>query len=235
VSPLTFIGRDWRYTTRRTAESPAGVVRHLVILDGPDPAFIPPGTEFEIGLAGDHQLENAAVALAALEQVRRRFPHLSLDDLRAGLATVSWEGRLQLLQSGDGQPAILVDCAHNDDSAARLAEALTRDYAYQQLILVFGAPEDKNVAGMLARLAPLADEIIVTTANHPRSAAPENLSRLVAANGRTARETHTVAEGLSAALELARPGDLILITGSIIVVGDLLNHWDTLKSGHTYG
>ena len=226
-APLTLIGRDWQYASDRAT----GSAQLLTVTDSPDPAFIPPGTSFTVALAGEHQLENAAVALAALAVARRRFPTLTLNTIRQGLAMVQWDGRLQLLQAGGNDcPAILIDCAHNDDSAARLVAALTEDYQYQRLILVFGAPEDKNVPGMLDRLVPLADEVIVTTANHPRSATPEQLAALVAARGREAVVTHSVPEAFDTALRAAEPGDLVVATGSIIVIGDLLNHWDTLQS-----
>jgi len=156
--------------------------------------------------------------------------------MQRGLAAVEWAGRLQVLQQGPGRPMLLVDCAHNDDSAAKLVAALREEYAYDRLVLLFGAPEDKNVAGMLARLLPLADEVIMTTANHPRSATPEQLAALAHDLGHTATITHSVAEGLETALAAAGPGDLVCATGSIIVVGDLLNHWDTLQSdARSYG
>jgi dihydrofolate synthase/folylpolyglutamate synthase len=101
--------------------------------------------------------------------------------------------------------------------------------------LIFGAPEDKNVAGMLSRLVPLADHIIMTTANHPRSASPEELAHIVAEMGKPVSVTSTVAEAVTSALAAAEPGDLIVAAGSIIVIGDLLNHWDTLQSDLTYG
>lgn len=161
---------------------------------------------------------------------------LDLAALRAGLAGAQWEGRLQLLQEGPGRPSVLVDCAHNDDSAARLVAALREDFRYHRLILVFGAPEDKNVAGMLARLLPLADVVITTTANHPRSATPEQLAEMATEHGKEAVVTHSVAEAMSVALGAAEPADLVLATGSIIVIGDLLNHWDTLQSDtESYG
>jgi dihydrofolate synthase/folylpolyglutamate synthase len=234
-APLTVVGRDWRYQAVYDSDN-KHIRQRLVVLGGNTPSFIPGETAFAVGLSGGHQIENAAVALAALEKVRDRFPRLDLAALKTGLATVQWDGRLQTLQEGPDRPAVLVDCAHNEDSAARLVEALAENYRYKRLVLVFGAPEDKNVAGMMARLVPLADELIVTTANHPRSAAPERLAEMAGEFGRAAIITHSVSEAMSAALTLAGPGDLVLATGSIIVVGDLLNHWDILQSnGSTYG
>lgn len=234
-APLTVVGRDWLYESVHERANDHDR-RRLIVLDGSNPDLIPAGTTFSIGLTGGHQVENAAVALATLEKVRSRFPSLDMAALQTGLATVHWDGRLQLLQDGPDRPAILLDSAHNDDSAARLVVALAEDFHYRRLVLIFGAPADKNVAGMLARLLPLTDRVITTTANHPRSATPEELADMVRSAGRDALITHSIAEATTAALDLAGPGDLILATGSIIVVGDLLNHWDTLKSKHeTYG
>ncbi|MCZ2113818.1 MAG: bifunctional folylpolyglutamate synthase/dihydrofolate synthase [Anaerolineae bacterium] len=234
-APITVIGRDWHYESIHEQANQHDR-RRLTILDGPDPGFIPSGTQFTIGLAGGHQVENAAVALAALEKVHGRFPELNVLAMQTGLAAVHWDGRLQVLQEGSDRPTVLLDSAHNDDSAMRLVAALKEDFRYRRLILIFGAPADKNVAGMLSRLTPLADEIITTTSNHPRSATPEQLADMVRALDHDALITHSVAEAVTVALDIAGPEDMILATGSIIVVGDLLNHWETLQSKHkTYG
>lgn len=234
-APLTIVGRDWRYRTFRESHQ-SGVRQGLIVESGAAPSFIPEGSEFVVGLSGEHQLLNAAVALAALENARAPFPGLDLAALQTGLATVQWDGRLQVLQAAPDKPTVLVDCAHNDDSAARLVAALKSDFAYRRLFMIFGAPEDKNIAGMLARLLPLADEVIMTTANHPRSATPEQLAQMAVPHGKIATITHSVPEALATALAAAAPGDLVVATGSIIVIGDLLNHWDTLQSeSTTYG
>lgn len=230
-APLTVVGRDWRYAVTRHDGHHA-----LVVGDGPDQGNIAAGTTFVLGLPGRYQIDNAAVALATLERVRGRFPMLTVAVMQDGLATVEWPGRLQVLQAGPGRPTVLVDCAHNADSAAKLAAALREDYRYERLILLFGAPEDKNVVGMLTLLLPLADHVVMTTANHPRSATPQQLAALAGDLGCTAALTHTVAEGLEAALAAAGPEDLVCVAGSIIVIGDLLNHWDSLQSDATlYG
>lgn len=197
---------------------------------GPEEGFIPAGTHFKVALAGEHQLENAAVALAALHQVREHFPGLTLPILQAGLATVAWDGRLQMLRTGNGEPAFLVDCAHNEDSARRLAYALTHDYEYKRLILIFGAPADKNIVAMMHILFPLAAEIIITAAHHPRASAPDWLAEQAAELGFATTVTTSVAAALALANEKAEAGDLICATGSIIVIGELLNHWEALKS-----
>ena len=234
-APLTVVGRDWPYEVVRSHDG-CETRQRIVAGGSPESRLIPPGTSFVVGLPGEHQTVNAAVALAALERAAGHFPTLTVAEMQHGLAAVEWAGRLQVLQSGTDRPTLLVDCAHNDDSAARLVAALQEDYRYDRLVLLFGAPEDKNVAGMLARLLPLADEVVMTTANHPRSATPEQLADMAATLGHPATVTHSVADGLRAALAAAGPRDLVCATGSIIVVGDLLNHWDALQSDATpYG
>lgn len=228
-APLTVVGRDWRYRAMRRRKN-HHVHWSLRVGERKASDFIPSDAVFSIGLPGRHQVDNAAVALATLETVQPRFPALTLPFVYEGLASVQWEGRLQVIQEGRDRPTVLVDCAHNEDSAARLASALTSEYEYDQLVLVFGAPEDKNITGMMKRLLPVADRVIVTTANHPRSTAPERLADLAADYGRAATITHSVEEATLVALASASPRDLVCITGSIIVVGDLLNHWDTLQS-----
>ncbi len=228
-SPLTLIGRDWQYDPLSGGDAVAAG-HGLRITRSPAPEFIPAGAEFGVALAGDHQLLNATVAMAALQFVSGRCPTLDEAAVRAGLGGVQWDGRLELLATADDQPAVLIDCAHNVASASRLADALTTEFSYERLILVFGAPEDKNIAGMMDILFPLADEIVLTTANHPRSASPEWLAEQASRNGYDATSTASTAAALELALSLAGPDDMVCVTGSIIVVGDLLNHWDSLQS-----
>lgn len=242
-APLTVIGREWKIvgagqpreqlsheeTISLAAASPQNG-QELVIQQGPKHDFIPAGTRFRLALAGEHQLENAAVALATLYQVRDKFSGLTLPILRAGLATVEWDGRLQMLRPGNGRPAFLVDCAHNEDSAKRLAYALTHDYDYERLILIFGAPADKNIVAMMHTLFPLAAEIIITAAQHPRASTPDWLAGEAMALGFSTTVTASVADALALACDKAEANDLICAAGSIIVIGELLNHWDTLQS-----
>ncbi len=219
--PFSVIGHNWKFT---------GHSRELTITHSADEAFIPVPTTFELALAGEHQLENAAVALAALNEVRNYFPEMTLPAIRQGLAEVQWDGRLQMVYESDDQPTFLVDTAHNADSASKLVAALTHDYSYQRLWFIFGAPTDKAIGQMMVLLFPLADGIIVSSADHPRAASPHQLAVQARDLGFEAMEIDDVDQALITAFELAEPGDLICATGSIIFVGDLLNQWDSLKS-----
>ncbi|MBE2224122.1 MAG: bifunctional folylpolyglutamate synthase/dihydrofolate synthase [Anaerolineae bacterium] len=224
-SPLTAVSADWRYHGERE-----GSGQTLIIDHSPAPDFIPNQARFPMALDGDHQLQNGVVVLAALQTIQDQFPTLNGTAVRAGLGDVVWNGRLQTIHHAENSPTFLVDCAHNPDSIERLVAALQANYSYHRLILIFGAPSDKNVPAMLAQLVPLADLTITAAANHPRAADPTLLAQTVRELKGTAIIAASAADALTTAWENALPGDLICATGSIIFVGDLLNQWDSLKS-----
>ncbi|PIE81196.1 MAG: bifunctional folylpolyglutamate synthase/dihydrofolate synthase [Chloroflexi bacterium] len=224
-SPLTAVSAAWRYHGERKDGGQA-----LIIDQSPAPSFIPSQTSYPMALAGDHQLQNAVVALAALNVVRSQFPNLDETAVRRGLAEVVWNGRLQTIHSSENSPTLLVDCAHNPDSIARLVEALSKHYVYDRLIFIFGAPSDKKIADMLATLVPFADLIITAAAAHPRASDPEKLAQIVQEQNGAVVAAASSADALTLAWENATAQDLICATGSIIFVGDLLNRWDSLKS-----
>jgi dihydrofolate synthase/folylpolyglutamate synthase len=237
AAPLTVVGRDWIYQpSARTNRAEKSGTQTILVEPPPDAALISSPMPFDLSLSGRHQQENAVVALAALEVIGGQLPQLTLDAVRRGLAEVFWPGRLQMLHPGDespgdGTPAILVDCAHNVDSAEKLAYALTNDYLYERLWLILGATADKDVAGIVNILLPLAEGTIMTTSGHPRAANPGDLIQLAAEAGFEAQPAATVAEAVQMAWAAAGSGDLICVTGSIFVVGDLLNQWEGLQSG----
>jgi dihydrofolate synthase/folylpolyglutamate synthase len=218
---LTLVGNDWHYQ---------GVSRQLIITRSPDELFVPVPSSFELALAGDHQLENAAVALVALDKIRQQIPGITMPVIREGLATIKWDGRLQIVFEAEDQPTFLVDSAHNKDSAAKLAVALAKDFSYKNLWFIFGAPEDKQISQMMRLLFPLAEGVIAAAADHPRAASPAQLVEKAEALGFEAIPAASVGLALMQAFDLAAAGDLICACGSIIFVGDLLNQWDSLKS-----
>ncbi len=228
-SPLTIVEQDWKFAGTAVPHHPSQ--QKLTITHSPAPEFIPPDTQFDLPLGGEHQLENATLALVALQHVQPNLPRLTLEALQTGLAHVKWPGRLDIIHPGDEQtPTLLVDCAHNPDSAHKLHEALEHNFTYNRLWLIFGAPADKDVLHMLADLLPLAHHTTVTTASHPRSATPEELAEMSAELGFKVTAVPDMATALTTNWQQAQPGDLVCVTGSIVVVGDLLNQWESLQS-----
>ncbi len=183
-----------------------------------------------LALAGAHQQENCLVALAALHQMQPLFPTLTLAAVRQGLADVQWPGRLQTLHCRPDTPTLLLDAAHTAGSAEKLAQALQTLYDYRRLWLVLGITAEKDVTGILQALLPLAAGTVVSQANHPRAIPPAGLQQAAGALGYVVTTRPDIPAAVRAAWAAARPGDLICVTGSLFVVGDLLNCWDSLQS-----
>ena len=188
-----------------------------------------------IPLLGQHQLDNATAAVAIVQQLRDAGVAISEDAIRSGLRSARWPGRFELLSH---QPMLVVDSAHNENSAHKLRVALA-DYfprpPRRQLCLVFGASSDKDIAGMLRQfLEPEratgyrpADKVIVTKSGHPRSAEPAQLADLVRQINSSAPISvqPDLVAALREALAWAGPQDLICITGSIFVVAQARREW----------
>ena len=172
-----------------------------------------------IPLLGEHQLENAASAVVTTESLAELGANISPENIVNGLSQVEWPGRLQVLQQ---EPWVVVDGAHNADSARRLAEAIERYFDFDQLILIFGASSDKNIAGMVAELASLPSMVIVTSSHHPRAVEPARLVGEFSKWGITTTVVKNVDSALELALDKAMPGDLICATGSLFIVAEVM-------------
>ncbi len=171
-------------------------------------------------LLGAHQIVNAAVALAALQQVRAAGFPIRDDAIKAGLRLVNWPGRLEVARRS---PWLVLDAAHNGASAERLSEALTSIFPFRKLILVFGAFTDKDVTGMFKALLPITSHLILMRAISPRAFSTEQLGELASASGYTGplELIPAAQEALARAEVLAGQDDLICITGSLSVVGEI--------------
>lgn len=172
-------------------------------------------------LRGSHQLDNAACAIALLEATTRSGLAVSPEAVRTGLRSVRWEGRLEVV---DRAPTVLLDGAHNPAAAAVLAEYLAayrRDHPGARVVLVWGMMRDKDHRGFLAPLLPVVDELVITQAEIARAA---DVSDLQVATGWLPLPVHTApvpADALMLARRLASPMDLICVSGSLMLVGDV--------------
>lgn len=230
-APLVLVGQTWQAEGQMDHDAGGACAQQrITITKAPENAAIQAGERLPLALNGAYQQDNALTALAALEVSRRYLPALTAEAMRAGLAEVQWPGRLQILHHSDHSATLLVDGAHNADSAEKLAQYLQQQCRYQQLWLVLGVTADKNVQGILAPLLPLADGAIVTRADNPRATPVEALREAAMALGYETESAETIELALRRAWELAQGGDLICVTGSLYIVGDLLNCWDLLKS-----
>ena len=175
--------------------------------------------ELSIPLLGQHQLDNAATAVAALEVLAEKGYNISKDSITSGLARVSWAGRFQILSH---HPSLVVDGAHNPDAARRLRESLEQYLDFDRAILVIGISDDKDIAGIASELVSLFDKVIVTRSYHPRAGAPEPVAAEFRRRGVDVQAVGTVSEALSLALAQAGAKDLICVAGSLFVVAEAI-------------
>jgi dihydrofolate synthase/folylpolyglutamate synthase len=171
----------------------------------------------EVPLAGPHQLLNAATAIAAVEQLQVQGLPISVDGIRLGIQRVQWEGRLETVSR---EPWIVLDGAHNRDSARCLREALAACFPYQRLVLVLGISANKNLGAIVEELTPLAAVTVATRAMVPRAATPQHVADLASQWCRCIIVEQDTQKALAQAIAETRRDDLLLVTGSLYLVGD---------------
>jgi dihydrofolate synthase/folylpolyglutamate synthase len=171
--------------------------------------------DLTIPLLGRYQLENAAVAVAALEVLGERGFHVSRESITGGLAKVDWPGRLQVLSR---RPLLVVDGAHNTDSAGKLRQNLKEYFKFDRTILIIGVSVDKDLVGIISELATFFDQVIVTHSVHPRALPTAPVVAEFHRQGVDTMVAENISVALSLALSLAGPRDLICVTGSLFVV-----------------
>lgn len=174
----------------------------------------------QMGLPGRHQVENARCAILAAEALDRRRMRIPSDTVWAGLRQARIVGRCHWI---DGRPPVLLDAAHNPAAADRLAaylDGLREKGSYRRLHLLIGMLEDKDLAGVTSALFPRAESIVATRPRAGRAAEPEAV--LGAGGSPPAGEAiREPAAALARLLELAGDEDLICITGSLYLLGEL--------------
>lgn len=167
-----------------------------------------------LGLLGRHQAANAALAVGLIEGLSYYGVNLKASAIRRGLYNTVWPGRCEVAGSN---PLIVLDGAQNLASVNVLKIAVKENFRYKKLILVLGISSDKDILGICKTLSSLADEIILTRAATPRAADPRKLAGYFK---RKLHLTQSVKEAKLLAKKLASGNDLILVTGSLFVVGE---------------
>ena len=187
---------------------------------------MPDGTIYQdlrSGLLGRHQLDNAACAAGAIHALRQSGRAINEEAIRAGLAHATWQGRFEILAR---RPWIVIDGAHNPEGATVLRQTFEALFPGRHPIMVMGILGDKAVGPVVDIVAPLAREIITTSPNYPGRALP---AEALAAELRSRGSAVTVAPSIAAAVEeglgrlraSADPDEILLVTGSLYLIGDV--------------
>ena len=173
-------------------------------------------------LFGDHQAQNAAVAIAAVESFLGDGAQALVGDVLAeGLATATSPGRLQIVGT---EPTVLVDAAHNPHGAAALAAAIGEYFTFDEVAVVLGVLEDKDAAGIIAALAPIATIFVATTSSSDRAIATEELADAVRETNDSVIEADSLVDAMAEARSWAARGAkrAVLVTGSITLIGEVM-------------
>jgi dihydrofolate synthase/folylpolyglutamate synthase len=176
----------------------------------------------ESPLVGRHQLRNVALAIAAAEVLSHQGFPVTAGAIERGIRETRWPGRFEVLPAGFGEPEYVLDVAHNPAGAWALRSTLSAWYEERPLIFVFGAMLDKAIGEMAEILFPLAERVIATRADNPRSATPEEIEEAAARTATDIEHAVDVASALARARALAGSRAVVVITGSIYIVGEAM-------------
>ncbi|HEV7673275.1 MAG TPA: folylpolyglutamate synthase/dihydrofolate synthase family protein, partial [Candidatus Angelobacter sp.] len=173
-------------------------------------------------LVGRHQLRNLALAITAAEELNNFGFHVSAEDIEKGIHSTNWPARFQVIPAEDGFPEVVLDVAHNPAGAWALRSALSTFYEDRPLIFIFGAMRDKAIREIANIIFPLADRVIAAQAENPRAASSQEIAELGAQAQTEILPAKSVQEALERARILAGNKGVIVITGSIYIVGEAL-------------
>jgi dihydrofolate synthase / folylpolyglutamate synthase len=180
-------------------------------------------------LVGRHQLRNIALAIAAAVELRDQgIAQITPGTIEEGIRQAHWSGRFQVVPSTVDSPEHVLDVAHNPAGAWALRSTLSSAYpnlgSGREITMVFGVMRDKAMREMAEILFPIAGHLILTHADNPRSATPEEIRQAAVrvAAGATIEDANDVAAALERAQKVAGPNGVVVITGSIYIVGEAM-------------
>lgn len=186
-----------------------------------------------VPLKGEHQAFNCGLVLAVLDRLKSRGFAAGEREVAIGLENTRTDGRMEIVCNS---PRVMVDGAHNPESIQALVRAIGAHVRYDSMVMVFGCAADKDVAGMLEKVALGADKVIFTrAADNPRAVSPRELHRrFVESSGKMAEFAETVPDALRLAARAVSRDDLIVATGSFYIAGEakrFLKQLEAIRAG----
>jgi len=179
-------------------------------------------TDFEnlsISMLGQHQIQNAALALSALHILtKEKNISLSRDSIYQGLKKANWAGRLEIMQHS---PTVLIDGAHNVHGIKALVKMLEQFFHGKKIILGIGILADKDVNAMLDIIVPKVDELVLTEPNNPRALKLDKLACLIDKYNKPYNVHEDIDKAVAKALEMADQDDVVVFCGSLYMIGQV--------------
>jgi dihydrofolate synthase/folylpolyglutamate synthase len=228
-SSVTLVGRDMLYvalahdldTQSMYIWSLADQQKMNKFIEG-DPENKWEPRQFTIPLLGAHQLENATTAYSALKLLQEQDRKITDEAIVAGFKNVYWPCRFEVISK---HPMIILDSAHNRDSAIKLRLTLDEYFPGNDVILIFGASEDKDVRGMLVDLMPRVHQVIATQSIHPRALEAGVIVDFAHLMGKKAKAVLPLEDAFKEAVKLANGERAVLVAGSIFIAAAVKELW----------
>jgi dihydrofolate synthase/folylpolyglutamate synthase len=201
---LYIVGKDIIYKKNKNSFDIKGILREY--------------TNLKIRLLGEHQFINAAVAVGIIEALSFYDIKIGAATIKKGLYSTLWPGRCEVISRN---PLVVLDGAQNIASACAIKDTIRENFRYKKIILVFGISKDKDIKGVCRVFSGLPDTVILTKANNPRAALTEALKSNF--SPKSTFITQGVKEARKLAYQMAGKKDLVLVTGSLFIVGEFRN------------
>ena len=192
--------------------------------------------DLKIRLLGRHQLINAALAAAVVLALSRFYQvEINSEAIKKGLYNTNWPGRFEIIFD---KLLVVLDGAQNAASAQALKQTIIDNFPDKRIILILGISQDKDIKGICQALIPLSDEVILTQADNPRAADVDIIEEIIRSRkqeaGSRINKVKNSAEALELARQKARTEDVILVTGSLFLVGELRERVSLRNARHSF-
>jgi dihydrofolate synthase/folylpolyglutamate synthase len=210
-SDLYQVGDDWHYQV--VSDTLSG---QEINVSGRDEI------DLFIKMLGEHQAENAVTAYGALMQVKDQFPNIDQESIKEGFKNAFWEGRFEIVST---EPYVVFDGAHNRYSAGKLRKSLDHYFQNGNEVFIIGASSDKDIKGIIGELLNEASTFIPVASSHPRAISQDELIDLSSNYPEHIIKTGDIYSAIKKGLELAGPSGLLIITGSLYLVGEVRQIW----------
>jgi dihydrofolate synthase/folylpolyglutamate synthase len=185
-----------------------------------------PYKDIRLPLVGTYQPFNAAVAITALEVLRRKGYHIPNETIVAGLNCVYWPGRFEVLRRG---PVFILDGAHNPHGIAATSESLKNHFGGEKLVFLVGVMADKDVPGMMGAIAPMAKAFVTVAPHNPRAMAAVKLAEILSVYGLPVKACESIESGVEETIRQAGESGVAVALGSLYFSGDIRDAVSKLK------
>jgi dihydrofolate synthase/folylpolyglutamate synthase len=183
-------------------------------------------SRLKIKMLGEHQVENAVTAYAALQATNRRGLTISGESIRRGFEQARWPGRFEIVRE---RPPVVLDAAHSPAAAEALRAALDEYFPGRPVVMVIGVSADKDLSGMITPLRERISRAIATQSKHPRAMPAEMLAAQLEELGLQANSIADPSTALQMAIDSATEKEVVLVCGSVFLVETISLRMQELK------